>query len=221
MGQTMSASVTRRKEQMVPRGDHSVTLHTPSTEHFIRFVADNTVRPEPWATEESDVVTDANYSLTYFIEGSLTTTLEDIPDKVMAGSLILRASSVHKRHSRKRAISVSRRQLITRKVLKVKTTALRLIAQAVEGSSYERKLLRMVRRIAVRETFKSLEAVFLPTTLGLKRQQFNVPFGLRGKPTTRSSSSRRSAAIVSTPTTTYVDPQPSYGEEAGDEARRD
>ena len=101
------------------------------------------------------MITDANYSLKDLIEGSLSTALEDIPDEVTSGSLNLRASSVHKRHSRKRAISVSTRQLVTKKVVKVKTTASRLIAKAVEGSFQERKLLRMVRRMALREAFKN------------------------------------------------------------------
>ena len=35
LGQTRSASVTRRKESMIPRGDSGVTLQTPSTEHFV------------------------------------------------------------------------------------------------------------------------------------------------------------------------------------------
>ena len=63
MGQTRSASVTRRKESMIYRGDSSVILQTPSTEHFIRFVADNAIRPEPWAVEEDKVVTDSNYRI--------------------------------------------------------------------------------------------------------------------------------------------------------------
>ena len=50
-------------------------------------MADNAVRPEPWAAEEDKVVTDANYLLKDLIEGSLSTTLEDITDEVTSGSL--------------------------------------------------------------------------------------------------------------------------------------
>ena len=73
----------------------------------------------------------------------------------------------------------------------------------------------MVRRMVLREAFKDLETIILPTTLGLKWQIFTVPFGLRGKPTTRSSATRRTAAVVTAPTTTYVDPNQAMGNKLG------
>ena len=49
----------------------------------------------------------------------------------------------------------------------------------------------------------------------MKRQKFIVSFGLRGKPSAQSTFAKRTAAIVTTPTTTYADPNQAMGKKLG------
>ena len=103
----------------------------------------------------------------------------------------------------------------------MKASASRVIARAVEGSSQEAKLSRMVRRMVVREVVKDMATVILPTTPGLRRQKFNVPFGLRGKPSAQLNFAKKDCCYSDHADHRVCGPQPGYGEEAGNKACRD
>ena len=79
------------------------------------------------------------------------------------------------------------------KGIRAKGAATRLIAKAIEGSEDERKLVRLVRQLALNRVMRGIEKVVLPSTMGAttKRHFFAIPFGQRGMPMVTISTTKR------------------------------
>ena len=112
---------------------------------------------------------------------------------------------------RKRTLSMITNKRITKRGVKAKGAASRLIARAVEGSEAERRLIRMVRRLALKQGLPRINKVVLPVPGGPKRPHLAIPFGQRGMPMVTTSDSRREPAMCNIPAATYVNPNAAMG----------
>ena len=88
---------------------------------------------------------------------------------------------------------------------------------SVEGSEEKRKMVRMVRRLALTVVLRGIDrVVFLadssPTA---KRGFFAIPFGQRGQPIVKTQKARRDPAMCNLPAAMFCGPQPSIGQRNG------
>ena len=67
-GQSRSTSVSRRREQTVPRDKTKIMLATPYIGHLIRFVTKAATKNDPWSGLEDKQVTDEGILLSDLME---------------------------------------------------------------------------------------------------------------------------------------------------------
>ena len=117
-------------------------------------------------------------------------------------------------------MSVVMRKQVIKKGIKAKGAATRLIAKAIEGSEAERRLVRAVRKLALKRVMRGIEKMMLPSSSGTssKRYYFTISFGQRGLPMVKTSTTRRESALCNWPAATYVNPNQAMGDKLGTKA---
>ena len=126
-------------------------LATPVAEHLVRFVYEGATDSDPMAGKEDELRTADGVLLSELLE----TGSEPEEEEVATGQVQVRVGCVRLTGKpRKRTLSVITNKRITKRGVKAKGAASRLIARAVEGSEAERRLIRMVRRLALKQVLQ-------------------------------------------------------------------
>ena len=149
-------------------------LATPDVEHLVRFVYEGATDSDPMAGKEDEIRTADGVLLSELLE----TGSEPEEEEVAAGQVQVRVGSVRLTgKSKKRTLSVITNKRITKKGVKAKGAASRLIARAIEGSEAECRLIRMVRRLALKQVSPRINKVVLSVPGSPKRPHLAFPFG--------------------------------------------
>ena len=119
--------------------------------------------------------------------------------------------------TRKRALSIVTRGKVTKKVAKMRGSVTQMIAKATEGSQDELHLIRMVRRLALKQVQPRIERIGLPAVGSQRKMGFAIPDGQRGMPSVRTTSTRRAPAMCNIPAVSYVNPNAAMGDKLGTE----
>ena len=109
-------------------------------------------------------------------------------------------------------MSVVMRKQVTKKGIKVKGAASRLIAKAIEGSEAECRLIRAVRRRALKRAMPRMNKVVLPVPGSAKRHYFAIPLRQRGLPMVKTSTTRREPAMCNLLVATQVNRNQAMGD---------
>ena len=129
-------------------------LVTPAIEHLIRFVYEGSKESDPEAGKEDTLITPDSVLLTELMEIKKSEPEED--EIAEEPALTRTGSSRQSSKTRKRAMSVVMRKQVTKKGIKIKGAALRLIAKAIEGSEEERKLAGLERKVALKRLLRCI-----------------------------------------------------------------
>ena len=103
----------------------------------------------------------------------------------------------------------------SKRALQIKGAASRLIAKAIEGSEAECRLIRVARRLALKRVMPRIEKVALPSLGSMNRHYFTIPFGQRGMPMVKTSTSRREPAMCNLLVATYANPNQAMRDKLG------
>ena len=72
-----------------------------------------------------------------------------------------------------------------------------------------------MRRLALKRAMPRIDKVVLPVPESAKRHYFAIPFGQRGVPIAKTSTSKREPAMCNLPVATYVNPNQATGDKLG------